>query len=135
MYLIAVDPGQSTGVAEYADAELIHAWTFTNPGDLRALLRNAARSHPAFDVVCERGPTDHRHMEAVCAEIEAVVRQESQRIYWVLPSQWKNHPTTRLTDGEIALIDTRHERDAVSMGKYFIRTGAYASHERPTDAT
>jgi len=135
MYLIAVDPGQSTGIAEYEDARLIRTWTLTDPSDVRACLRRAARAHSAYDVVCERGPSDHRHQEAVCAEIEAIVRQEAQRIYWVLPSQWKGHPTTRLDNEELRLVGTRHERDAVSMGKYFIRTGAYASHERPTDVT
>lgn len=73
----------------------------------------------ADEVVCEQGPVN-RLQAATCSEVEEIVRREEQQTFWVKPSDWKGHPASRLTDNERAATRTRHERDAGSLGRWFL---------------
>lgn len=132
MYLISIDPGPSTGIAEFEGSDVVATTTTQEPHDLlRQRLRVLNREHPGLTVVCEQGPKI-RHYADACAEVEAIVRQEADAIYWVRPSQWKPHPSAKLEEDDP--IQTRHERDAVKLGRYFIAQGGFTQYERITEA-
>lgn len=127
MYLVVIDPGPSTGVAEFAGTTLVGTFTTQTPHTtLRKRLRNLRETHPGLAVVCEEGP-QIRHLAEACERVEALVREESESIYWVRPSQWKGHPAAKLNGLKML---TRHEADAVCIGNWFIARGRYHRYER-----
>ena len=131
MYLIVIDPGPSTGVAEFAGTTLVRTFTTQTPHTvLRTRLQVLRCMQTGLTVVCEEGP-QIRHLSEACERVEAIVREESESIYWVRPSQWKHHPAARLSGLKVL---TLHEADAACIGNWFIARGRYHRYERCTPA-
>lgn len=127
MHLFVIDPGGTTGIAEFVDGYLVDTWTSTAPHDelRRALRRTKLYSRPVV-VVCEQGPVNHRRLAATCEDVEALVEHQADTIYWIRANQWKGHPRARFDEERNAVVSerfiSRHERDAVRLGNWFLHT-------------
>ncbi len=122
-YLVAIDPGSSTGIAVFIGDTLQSVNTTQAPHDeLRVLLRDLKFRH-AHDVVvvCEQGPVNRLQADT-CAAVEQIVEQEANTIEWVRASQWKGTPTGTTEHSDV--VTNRHERDAVCIGRWFLRRKA-----------
>lgn len=119
--LVAIDPGLDTGVAIFHDDDSCISFTTRAPHDrLRTFLE---RLDESTEVVCEKGPTNHRRQAAACAPVEAQVSELPNTIHWVRPTDWKPHPRAVLLPSDEP--GTKHERDVTRMGRWFLaRRGA-----------
>lgn len=130
--LIAIDPGESTGVALFIGPRLVSVETTSSPHDeIRALLR----TYIGATVVRETAPTVHRHNAECIEEVEQVIDTHATGpVYPVNPSQWKGHPfaTLRGTDDPV----NAHERDVVRLGRWFLAMRRHnALSIEPVEAT
>jgi hypothetical protein len=98
------------------DGEIVLTFEVKGPWDA---LRNAIRTTEPQIVVCEKGPTFERHHRDVLDVVENIIREEAERIHWVLPGHWKNTPASR---GEIPEGSSTHERDACGIAHWYNNT-------------
>lgn len=110
--IISIDPGHTTGVARFMDGELVDAFTTTSPHI--GLVEYLRGRH----VVAERGPVNRNHNEQACTEVEEIIKRATGHVTWVAPSEYKPHPASHTRPNE----GNRHERDAIGLGRWFIKT-------------
>lgn len=117
--LISIDPGLSTGVAVFRDGEFVRSYTSEAP---HTTLRMEVGSLVWPDeVVCEKGPTNHRRQAAACEPVEAIVDRSPVHVSWIRPSSWKRTPDAVLLDTDTPR--NIHERDAIRMGRWRLARG------------
>lgn len=119
--LVVVDPGLSTGVAYFEGNLVVENFTTSAPHtQLESYLRAIKEQNGTLEVLCEQGPTNHRRQADACVPVETIVKQEADVIHWVRPSDWKGHPAATLRASDRPA--TRHERDVLRMGRWFLAT-------------
>lgn len=117
MGVIAFDPGVSTGGAVIGDAgEVIETSVGRTVDDARKMAFRWAQDYPGFDVVAEASPSLSGNYRAHTQQVENIVTEVFPATAWVNPSQWKGTPASRgaMPDGL-----TQHEKDAVSLGRWY----------------
>lgn len=117
MHFIAVDPGETTGIAVFHNSRCIATFT-DGPGD--DVLSYALWKWADADLVVERGPRNRSLNSAACSKVEHKLASTKRRITWILPAEWKPSPMATLARAPWVTPTTRHERDAVKMGNYYI---------------
>lgn len=113
MYVLAVDPGVSTGVVLLTESSIAWAVTCTSPWDE---LKSALVTYASIPVVCERAPTVHRHEADTYDRVTGMVDGHPDVTY-LTPSQWKGHPSSRLAAEDLSSLKTKHEKEAASLGR------------------
>lgn len=112
--MIAVDPGESTGVAVLDGEVVLATMTVSEPfGPLRNVLRDFFQ----FEVVCEQPPPNPPHNLDVMVRVLSVVQEEVSRVAYVRPSQWKGHPAATLMESDTCR--SIHEKDALRLARWY----------------
>jgi len=115
--LIAIDPGMSAGIAMFDHREfLVRVFTSKHP---HAPLREVLLANADVLVVCERAPRLRRRQPSTTEFVEALVARFANKRVDVRPTDWKGHPGARLMRPDYDAASTVHERDAVSIGRWF----------------
>lgn len=116
MYVLAVDPGVHTGVALLTADDVVWAETFMAPyEDLGSTLSY----YSGTPCVCEEAPTVHKHEADTYDRVTSIVKEHPD-VTFLSPSQWKGHPSTRLSASDKAACRTKHEREAACLGRRFL---------------
>lgn len=114
--LIAIDPGLSTGVAQFGSkGELLSSFTSTPPNDRLRLFLQVV---PDAVIVCEQGPSFSRRQQEACEPVEALVRASPPDVHWIRPTTWKPSPAAKLLSSDNP--STKHEKDAIRLGRWFL---------------
>lgn len=115
-YVLAVDPGVNTGVVLLSTSAV--AWAITCQAPFEEL-QSALRTYVDIPVVCERAPSVHRHEADTYDRVTTLVDTHPDVTY-LTPSQWKGHPSSRLTSKDRQKLTTKHEKEAASLGRRFL---------------
>lgn len=121
---IVVDPGVATGAAVFRRSVLVTSFTCEPPFNLlwSTLKRYANEPGTNVVIVVEAMPEVQRHRPET-ADLQKQLELAGCEL--VRPSEWKGHPAARLLQGDHPA--TKHERDAIRLGRYWIAT-SYARH-------
>lgn len=120
MTVIIFDPGVSTGAAVLEDdGTVVDSWTLHEVGEVERKVRHLHGAYPDADVVVEQPPLLGGNYRPHTQQIEAAISGAFSEITWVSPGQWKGHPAAR-SDSSMR-GKTQHEKDAVSLGRWFLR--------------
>lgn len=117
---IVVDPGVSTGVAVFRHKSLVTSFTCQPPFDQlwRTIKRFAQQPGTVLSLVVEEPPASGHQMEST----DLYKQLQLADCHSVRPSEWKGHPAARLLQGDHPA--TKHERDVIQLGRYWLRTHA-----------
>lgn len=129
MYVLAIDPGVSTGVVLLSTCRV--AWAITSDGQYEAL-RGALRTYPGVPRVCEAAPSVHRHEAETYDHVVSLIDGD---VTFLTPSQWKGHPSSRLSAVDLKKLKTKHEKEAAGLGRRFLsmrRPDEQGSHAHAT---
>lgn len=118
MYVLAVDPGLNTGVALLTESDIVWAQTLRVPEECGALIA-ALRNYADTPCVCEEAPSLHAHEGHTYKHVLEIVNRH-QNVTFLTPSQWKGHPSTRLSKADKETCWTKHEREAAGLGRRFL---------------
>lgn len=116
--LLAVDPGQTSGIAFFRDGVLLTAMSVTEDADGLERFLELLRIEWNTAVVESKPPT--RHNQEAGAEVVKLVEDFCTDIHFVRPTQWKGHPASKLSPGDST--NNTHESDAVRMGRWWLAT-------------
>lgn len=114
VYVLAIDPGVSTGIVLLSAHSVAWAVTCQAP---YAELRGALRGYPDAPRVCEKAPTVHRHEAETYDEVTSLLDGD---VTYLTPSQWKGHPSSRLSADDLEELQTKHEKEAAGLGRRFL---------------
>lgn len=121
LYLLAIDPGVETGIALLSGEGTI-VWTLTTRSP-HSGLSNALNQYHDASVVIEEAPL-RGHYKHAFLEVRAIVEHNAanyeRSLAWVLPSHWKGSPRSRLDPAAKAMCTTKHEREAVGLGRWYL---------------
>lgn len=118
--LFSIDPGEATGVAMFRGSRLALCLTVDGPRSLR-ILRRLMDEHPEADYVLEAQNHRGKNPTAGDAVRELVRRLARTEVHTLRPTDWKGHPKAVLLSTDNT--GSRHERDAVKMGRRFLARG------------
>lgn len=118
LYLLSIDPGVQTGVALLTGEGGI-VWTVTAEGPDYPELKSALSQYPDAEVVMEDAP-DTRHYQEPFRKVLVIVEEAGRKPVLIRPSQWKNHPASRVSDQESSGFETKHEGEAVGIGRWHL---------------
>lgn len=118
MYVLAIDPGNVTGVALVTEDAVVWAESYEVPREGHMVL-GTIRGYENTPVVIEEAPTLHSHESHAYNQVLEIVRRHPNVTY-VRPSAWKGHPSSRLTASDKAACKSKHEREAVGLGRRFL---------------
>lgn len=118
MYVLAIDPGNLTGVALVTEQDVVWAQTLPIPKHAIDLL-STIKHYYKTPCVCEEAPSLHAHEQHVYGQVLEIVRGHPN-VTFLTPSQWKGHPSTRLSASDKAVCRTKHEREAAGLGRRFL---------------
>lgn len=75
-------------------------------------------------LVCEEGPRFGRHHSGTLGMLEGLIEHLSTKhgvsLHWVTPGRWKNTPAATLTADDRDRVRSKHGRDAIGMGRYWL---------------
>lgn len=118
MYVLAIDPGNHTGVALVTENDVVWTESFEVPREGHGLL-GTIRSYENTPCVCEEAPSLHAHEAHAYNQVLEIVRRHPDVTY-LTPSQWKGHPSSRLSADDKRACRTKHEREAVALARRFL---------------
>lgn len=122
MKVVAVDPGDVTGVAVFENGKLVYTISFpvSTEHTIAQLLDLIATVNPD-SLIIEKPPQNNRNrkLAAIYYGLELWANTVSVEIVTYFPGNWKPVMKKR---GRTEISST-HERDAADMGKYHLAKG------------
>jgi hypothetical protein len=126
LYVLGIDPGITTGLALVTTGgHLTWATESRAPFDE---LRGAFSQYQARLqlIVAEGMPVGSGHHRSVFDEVVSVIDECTPRdVEWIMPSAWKPHPASRLTELDLQRCNSPHEKDAVGIARYALALTTY----------
>lgn len=117
MLYLAIDPGETNGVAVYnAKFRLVELMSYTKPNLLTAIEKIEVKPDIAL---VESAPTfgDNYQISWVMAVMEALA-EKGIATYTIKPSAWK--PIAKANGWQVSAGKTQHEKDAFNLIRYYI---------------
>lgn len=118
MYVLAVDPGVHTGIVLATRQDIVWAQTLLIPDNTDELL-STVKNYSDTPCVSEEAPSLHAHESHVYGQVLEILRAHPD-VTFLTPSQWKGHPSARLSASDKAVCRSKHEREAAGLGRRFL---------------
>lgn len=116
MYIAGIDPGEVTGlVIQDGAGRIVHRLSSDDTVDVLTGLTK----YPVQLVVLERGPS--RAPLPQYTNIKFALVLYGYTLFEVSPGEWKPNPQCRVRNNDPEVTDswTQHEKDALSLLKYY----------------
>jgi len=118
LVVIAFDPGETTGVAVITATNQILETAALDERLVTSKAKALKRHYKGAPVAIEAGPL-WRSDSPLTKNVEYELLDIFPFATLVSPNQWKGHPAALCSEK----VNTRHERDAVRLGRWFLAKG------------